>query len=167
MPHLVYSPSELDVLYPKLEAPEDDKLDDAEDDARDGVYQAGLRVATKIRLENQTQGRKRRPDTEEHLAEEEQTGVNEQDNHGGGTAAAPRTARPSTAARLQAPQLNVVESARPESTSRSPLLRRRRSGKSWAIHHCQERDSEHRQRQHWTSTSSTSNLSPMYLRSIL
>ena len=150
MPHLVYSPSELDVLYPKLEAPEDDKLDDAEDDARDGVYQAGLRVATKIRLENQTQGRKRRPDTEEHLAEEEQTW--------------PRTARPSTAARTQTPQLNVVESARPESTSRNPLLRRRRSRKSWAIHHCQERrraQTEAALDEHCASTSSTSNLSPM------
>ncbi len=63
MPHLAYPPSELGVLYPGLQAPEDGQLDDAQNDAQDGVYQAGLRIADGIRLENQTQGRKRRPET--------------------------------------------------------------------------------------------------------
>jgi len=115
MPHLMHSPSELEVLYPKLEAPEDDKLDDAEDDARDVVYQAGLRMATQIRSENQKQGRKRRPDPEEHVAEEEHEDLSEQD------------------------MINLVDSAQPTSTSHSPLLRRRRSKKIWAIHQWQEK----------------------------
>ena len=42
MPHLTYSPSELDVLYPKLQAPEDGQLDDAQDDVQDGVTEGTL-----------------------------------------------------------------------------------------------------------------------------
>ncbi len=64
MPHLTYSDVELDRLYPRLEAPEDEQLDDLQEDADDHVYQHGLGVAAAIRTETEMQGRKRRPETE-------------------------------------------------------------------------------------------------------
>ena len=61
MPHLMYSAAELDTRYPPLEAPPDDGLADVADDRRDGVYQHGLKLASEIRAQVATQGRKRRP----------------------------------------------------------------------------------------------------------
>ena len=61
MPHLMYSAPELDRKYPPLTAPPDDGLVDVTDDLRDGTYQHGLRLATEIRAQVTTQGRRRRP----------------------------------------------------------------------------------------------------------
>ena len=51
MPHTEYSEEQLRRLYPKLEAPEEDTLDDSHDrrtESSDVVLQHGLRVATEI-----------------------------------------------------------------------------------------------------------------------
>ena len=61
MPHLECTPEELERMYPPIEAPPDDQLDDLQDDNRDGVYQRGLQVAEEIRQQTSKQGRRRRP----------------------------------------------------------------------------------------------------------
>ena len=62
MPHLLYSEAELDHLYPRFEAPDDERLDDLQRDTDDHVYQHGLGIAAAIRVETETQGRRRRPE---------------------------------------------------------------------------------------------------------
>ena len=64
MPHLTCSPADLDRLYPSLEAPSDECLDDMVDTSADGVYQRGLTIAAEIRAQTAAQGRKRRPEVE-------------------------------------------------------------------------------------------------------
>ena len=61
MPHLTYPSLELDRLYPSIETPDDDQLDDLVDDSADIVYQKGLRITAEIRAETTSQGRRRRP----------------------------------------------------------------------------------------------------------
>ena len=61
MPHLTYSASELDARYPPLVAPADEGLADVADDRQDAVYQHGLGIASDIREQVVTQGRRRRP----------------------------------------------------------------------------------------------------------
>ena len=63
MPHLDHSSTELDRLYPSIEPPDDDKLDDLADDRADGIYQEGLRISEEIVAETNAQGRRRRPTT--------------------------------------------------------------------------------------------------------
>ena len=65
MPHLDLSEAQLERLYPRLEAPDSDQLDDLQDDRCDIVYQHGLEIARKIREQSQAQGRRRRPVTAE------------------------------------------------------------------------------------------------------
>ena len=64
MPHLMCSPADLDRLYPSLEAPSDDCLDDMVETSADGVYQRGLTIAAEIRAQTAAQGRKRKPEVE-------------------------------------------------------------------------------------------------------
>ena len=61
MPHLTYPSLELDRLYPSIETPDDDQLDDLVDDSADFVYQKGLKITAEIRAETTSQGRRRRP----------------------------------------------------------------------------------------------------------
>ena len=61
MPHLLHSARELDTRYSPLTAPPDDGLADVADDLRDGVYQHGLTLASEIRDQVTSQGRRRRP----------------------------------------------------------------------------------------------------------
>ncbi len=62
MPHMLYSPQELDRLYPAMEAPGDeDELKDLCRDEEDVVYQHGVRIAQEIQEETVVQGRRRRP----------------------------------------------------------------------------------------------------------
>lgn len=61
MPHLELSDWDLDRLYPSLKAPQEDGLTDADDDARDAVYQRGLQVARAIQKQASAEGRKKRP----------------------------------------------------------------------------------------------------------
>ncbi len=61
MPHIECSPSELERLYPPIQAPPENQLDDLHDDSRDGVYQHGLEIAEEIRQQTSEQGRRRRP----------------------------------------------------------------------------------------------------------
>ena len=69
MPHTSCSHGRLDIEYPKLEAPADEKLDDAQDDARDIMYQDDLKIANALHKASQRQGRRRRPEKEEELVE--------------------------------------------------------------------------------------------------
>ena len=62
MPHLTCSATTLNQLYPSVEAPSDEQLEDMLDDRADGVFQHGLKVAQKILVQNQAEGRKRRPE---------------------------------------------------------------------------------------------------------
>ena len=64
MPHLVHDDDELEELYPRLEAPEDEHLDDLIDDSQDHVYGRGLAIAAEIQAQTAAQGRKRRPEAE-------------------------------------------------------------------------------------------------------
>ena len=60
MAHLMYSAAELDTRYPPLVAPPDEGLADVADDRGDGVYPHGLKLASEIRVQVATPGRKRR-----------------------------------------------------------------------------------------------------------
>jgi hypothetical protein len=60
MPHLDLSAENLDILYPPLEAPADDRLEDLVDDKDDSVFQAGLKIAENIRSDMHVRGRRRR-----------------------------------------------------------------------------------------------------------
>jgi hypothetical protein len=62
MPHLTHSPTDLDRLYPSLEAPSDEGLDDMVEPSADGVYQRGLAIAAEIQAQTAVQGRRRRPE---------------------------------------------------------------------------------------------------------
>ncbi len=62
MPHLVHDDDELDRLFPRLEAPDEEQRDDLRKDSDDQGYQHGLSVAADIRSETEAQGRKRRPE---------------------------------------------------------------------------------------------------------
>ena len=61
MPHLELSDPDIDRLYPRLEAPPCDGLNDAGDDAQDGVYQKGLQIARAMQHQMSAEGRKKRP----------------------------------------------------------------------------------------------------------
>ena len=61
MPHLRHSATTLDLLYPKVEAPDDDMLDDLNHDAKDGTFQFGLKIANQIAEQSAADGRRRRP----------------------------------------------------------------------------------------------------------
>ena len=62
MPHLTCSATTLNQLYPRVEAPSDQQLEDMRDDRGDGVFQHGLRGAAQILEQSQADGRKRRPE---------------------------------------------------------------------------------------------------------
>ena len=62
MPHLIHNPADLDRLYPSLEAPSDECLDDMVEPSADGVYQRGLAIAAEMRAQTAVQGRRRRPE---------------------------------------------------------------------------------------------------------
>ncbi len=66
MPHLIYTEDELEQHHPKLEAPDEELLDDSheiEADSRDSVLQHGLSVARQIEEETTRFGRTRRTPT--------------------------------------------------------------------------------------------------------
>ncbi len=60
MPHLLLDAENLDLLYPPLEAPADDRLEDLVDDKDDVVLQSGLKIAENIRSDMHVRGRRRR-----------------------------------------------------------------------------------------------------------
>ena len=64
MPHLSHQNAELDKLYPKIHAPEEEPLDDVVTDAADHILNKGMAIAEEIRQASVEQGRRRRP--EEH-----------------------------------------------------------------------------------------------------
>ena len=59
MPHLRYSEPELLRLYPKMEAPDEVLAEDLSNDEKDGIYQAGLRIAKGIQTASELYGRLR------------------------------------------------------------------------------------------------------------
>ena len=59
MPHLRYSEPELLRLYPKMEAPDEVLAEDLSNDEKDGIYQAGLRIAKGIQTASELCGRLR------------------------------------------------------------------------------------------------------------
>ncbi len=59
MPHVTLSESQLDLLYPRIEAPEGDQSEDLMDDRRDPVLRRGLQVAQEIREKTRHEGRRR------------------------------------------------------------------------------------------------------------
>ena len=61
MPHLTCSATMLDQLFPSVEAPDDEQLDDLNADETDGTLRYGMRIAEKIVEENALNGRRRRP----------------------------------------------------------------------------------------------------------
>lgn len=73
MPHLLHSAIELNQLYPAIEAPPDEPLDDLQQDAQDGVYQHGLRIAEHIRQQTEAEGRRRHPGAGGGVGETDQT----------------------------------------------------------------------------------------------
>ncbi len=75
MPHLIYSEDELNKLYPTLDVPEEENLDDVNNDEQDMVFRHGLRVAAQIQRETELQGRRRRPNQEEKGGEVGNLGV--------------------------------------------------------------------------------------------
>ncbi len=64
----------LDELYPAIEAPPDEPLQDIQQDARDAVYQHGLRIAEHIRQQTEVEGRRRRPGAGGDAGETSRTG---------------------------------------------------------------------------------------------
>ena len=74
MPHLDYTPEELDQIHPSIEAPSEEELLDFSDDRTDGVFQKGLRIAAEISRESRAQGRRRRPEAEASREEPEGRG---------------------------------------------------------------------------------------------
>ena len=50
---------DLDIAYPRIEAPADDRLDDMANDEHDAVFQHGLRIAEEIRGQMHAHGRRR------------------------------------------------------------------------------------------------------------
>ena len=60
MPHLVFNDQELEKLYPRLTAPEDEHADDPAIDAADLTLQVGQRIAEEIRGNMRAEGRRRR-----------------------------------------------------------------------------------------------------------
>ncbi len=62
MPHIAYAgdAARLDAEHPKIEAPDEDLLDDGAADERDGVYQHGLEIAAGIQRDAEKFGRLRR-----------------------------------------------------------------------------------------------------------
>ena len=74
MPHLEYAEEDLDRLYPRLAAPEEEGLNDAEKDAHDALLQKGLEIAREIQAEAVKHGRLRHTgDTNSLECEEEPT----------------------------------------------------------------------------------------------
>ena len=64
MPHLLYDSEDLDALYPKLEMPDEDLLDDEHEriqDRADSTFMHGLKVAAKIQTDMREVGRIRHP----------------------------------------------------------------------------------------------------------
>ena len=59
MPHLRYSQPELLRVYPKMEAPDEVLAEDLSTDEKDGIYQAGLRIARSIQTASELHGRLR------------------------------------------------------------------------------------------------------------
>ena len=74
MPHLGYTPEELDRIHPSILAPSEEELVDFSDDRSDGVFQKGLRIAEEISRESRAQGRRRRPEAEASREEAEEQG---------------------------------------------------------------------------------------------
>ena len=62
MPHLDHDTENLDAMYPPLEAPADDRMEDLIADRDDGVLQTGLKIAEEIRSDMLVRGRRRRDD---------------------------------------------------------------------------------------------------------
>jgi hypothetical protein len=65
LPHLEFTPADLDHRYPPLQAPDEDHLGDLQEDSHDTVLKAGMAIAQDIRKQGQTEGRRRRPNTDE------------------------------------------------------------------------------------------------------
>ncbi len=65
MPHTAVDQDTLDRLYPPLEAPEDEALEDLHSDAGDALFQHGLKIAGEIQRQTAAQGRRRRPQQSE------------------------------------------------------------------------------------------------------
>ncbi len=61
MPHMRYSAEQLDKLFPALEAPPEEGLEDLNKDDQDGVFQHGMKIAQAIQAEADADGRRRRP----------------------------------------------------------------------------------------------------------
>ena len=62
MPHLLHKGSELDTLFPSMQAPEDEHLEDPVRDADDRVLQKGMEIAKGIEERMKAFGRKRHED---------------------------------------------------------------------------------------------------------
>ncbi len=59
MPHVALSESQLNQLYPRIEAPAEDQLEDLMDDRADQLMDKGLQVAQEIREKARYEGRRR------------------------------------------------------------------------------------------------------------
>ena len=92
-----------------METPSAEELVDVSDDRQDVVYQSGLRIAEAISLESQTQGRKRRPDSEEP----------KEDNA--------KVAAPAATAQTTTTSQTSSESPEPDQSIGSAIARHRRS----------------------------------------
>ena len=57
MPHLCYSGPELLRVYPKVDAPDEVLAPDLSTDSKDGIYQAGLRIAQDMQTAAEKHGR--------------------------------------------------------------------------------------------------------------
>ncbi len=70
MPHLAYSHDEMDARHPRLQAPEEENLEDFADDTGDAVFQRGLALAREIQQQAVEVGRKRNT-AEAHAADDQ------------------------------------------------------------------------------------------------
>ena len=122
MPHLVHDCTTLDRLYPSLQAPDDESLDDWQCDSNDAVLRHGMRLAEHIREETTLQGRRRRPDTEAR-------------HDGGGTGGDDDAPNTNGQNKLSEQGLQRVSEAAPERTTRSARCPRRSAKRSYLPHH--------------------------------
>jgi len=137
MPHLVYGEADLNRLYPKFEAPDDEQLDDLQKDTDDRVYQHGLSVAAAISAETETQGRKRRPEVATAQVEDaSQGGPGSQEESGGGENGKNWDSVRRQGGRRAAQQRKPGDSKQvgpPQESTNSSSLSRRRSAE-WRLH---------------------------------
>ena len=117
MPHLDYTPEELDRIHPSIEAPSEEELLDFSDDRSDSVFQKGLRIASEISKESRAQGRRRRPEAE---ASQEGTEAGGKGGKGSTATTTPLATSTTTARALATALACSTATARPTTTARPP-----------------------------------------------